>query len=67
MGGVTELVVAHMWPLALLVLMASIIVPLFKLVALFTMLVMTGEGSVTRLRERTGGSTASWTASAAGR
>ncbi len=53
MGGVTELVVAHMWPLALLVLMASIIVPLFKLVALFTMLVMTGEGSVTRLRERT--------------
>ena len=52
-GGVIELAQAQMWPLALLVLMASIVVPLFKLVALFTMLVMTGDGSVTRLRDRT--------------
>ena len=52
-GGVIELAQAQMWPLALLVLMASIVVPLLKLVALFTMLVMTGDGSVTRLRDRT--------------
>ena len=52
-GGVIELAQAQMWPLALLVLGASIVVPLFKLVALFTMLIMTGDGSVTRLRDRT--------------
>ncbi len=52
-GGVIELAQARMWPLAILVLMASIVVPLFKLIALFTMLVMTGDGSVTRLRDRT--------------
>ena len=52
-GGVLELAAARMWPLAILVLMASIVVPLFKLLALFTMLVMTGDGSVTRLRDRT--------------
>ena len=52
-NGVIELAQAHMWPLAILVLMASIVVPLFKLVALFIMLVMTGDASVTRLRDRT--------------
>jgi paraquat-inducible protein A len=52
-GGVVELAQVNMWPLAILVLTASIIVPLFKLVALFTMLIMTAEGSATALRERT--------------
>jgi paraquat-inducible protein A len=53
LSGVIELIQAQMWPLALLVFLASITVPLLKLVALVTMLVMTGEGSVTRLRDRT--------------
>jgi paraquat-inducible protein A len=52
-GGVIELVEAQMWPLAILVLMASIVVPLLKLAALTTLLVMTGTGSVARLRDRT--------------
>jgi paraquat-inducible protein A len=52
-SGVIELVQAQMWPLALLVFLASITVPLLKLVALVTMLIMTAEGSVTRLRDRT--------------
>ena len=52
-GGVIELAQAQMWPLAILVLTASIIVPLFKLAALAILLIMTGEGSVTRLRDRT--------------
>jgi paraquat-inducible protein A len=53
MSGVIELIQAQMWPLALLVFLASITVPLIKLLALLLMLVMTGEGSVTRLRDRT--------------
>jgi paraquat-inducible protein A len=52
-GGVIELVQARMWPLALLVLLASIVVPMLKLVSLCLLLVMTQEGSVTRLRDRT--------------
>jgi len=52
-SGVIELIEAQMWPLALLVFLASITVPLLKLAALLIMLVMTGEGSVTRLRDRT--------------
>ncbi len=52
-GGVIELVQARMWPLALLVLLASIIVPLLKLASLGMLLVMTRGGSVTRLRDRT--------------
>ncbi len=52
-GGVIELAQAQMWPLAILVLTASIIVPLAKLAALAILLIMTGEGSVTRLRDRT--------------
>ena len=52
-GGVLELAQAQMWPLAILVLTASILVPLFKLVALATLLIMTGRGSATRLRDRT--------------
>ena len=52
-SGVIELAQAQMWPLAILVLMASIIVPLFKLIALGIMLYLTHEGSPTRLRDRT--------------
>ena len=52
-SGVLELAQDQMWPLAFLVLMASIVIPLMKLVALAVMLVMTGESSVTRLRDRT--------------
>lgn len=52
-GGVIELFQARMWPLAILVLMASLVVPLLKLAALCVLLVMTREGSVTRLRDRT--------------
>ena len=51
--GVEELLELQMWPLAALVFMASIVVPLVKLLALIVMLVNTYEGSPWRLRERT--------------
>ena len=51
--GVEELLELSMWPLAALVFMASIVVPLMKLVALILMLVKTHEGSNWHLRERT--------------
>jgi paraquat-inducible protein A len=53
MSGVIELIDDQMFPLAALVFMASIAVPLFKLVSLTTLLVSTHAGSVTRLRDRT--------------
>ncbi len=53
MSGVIELIQAQMWPLAILVFLASITVPVLKLAGLTTMLVMTRERSVTRLRDRT--------------
>jgi paraquat-inducible protein A len=53
LSGVIELIQDQMWPLAILVFLASIMVPLIKLAGLVLMLVMTGEGSVTRLRDRT--------------
>ena len=49
MGGVIELFSNQMWPLALLVLFASILVPCFKLVALTTMLVVHYLGSAWQL------------------
>jgi paraquat-inducible protein A len=52
-AGVEELLELSMWPLALLVFMASIVVPLLKLVLLILMLIKTHEGSAWRLRERT--------------
>ncbi len=52
-SGVVELAEAQMWPLALLVLFASILVPCFKLVALTTMLVMQHFGSAWQLRRMT--------------
>jgi paraquat-inducible protein A len=53
MGGVIELIQAQMWPLALLVFLASITVPLLKLVGLTTMLIATHSGTDYRLRGRT--------------
>ena len=52
-GGAQELLDAGMWPLALLVFVASIIVPLLKLVSLALMLVTTQRGSAWRLNDRT--------------
>jgi paraquat-inducible protein A len=53
LSGVIELIQDNMYPLALLVFLASITVPLIKLVALVIMLIMTGEGSARGLRART--------------
>ena len=52
-GGVIELVQAGMLPLALLVLFASVIVPLLKLGSLTWMVWQTRHGSADRLRFRT--------------
>ena len=53
LNGVVELVEARMWPLALLVLLASVIVPMVKLSSLVVMLVMTHRRSRAQLRART--------------
>ena len=53
LGGVQELLEYKMWPLALLVFVASVLVPMLKLVGLSYMLVQTQRGSDQRLRERT--------------
>ena len=53
LGGVEELISSGMYPLAALVFLASIAVPMLKLVGLVLMLVATQTGRVTRLRDRT--------------
>ena len=53
LGGVHELIEAHMWPLALLVFVASVIVPLLKLIGLAVLLVATARRSTRRLLDRT--------------
>lgn len=53
LGGVEELVDARQWPLAGLVFLASIAIPLLKLVGLATMLTCTQLGATGWLRERT--------------
>jgi paraquat-inducible protein A len=53
LGGVDELFAVGMWPLGLLVFFASILVPIFKLICLTLLLVSTGRGARTGLRERT--------------
>ena len=53
MQGVIELMQARMWPLAALVFLASILVPLIKLLSLTTMLLTTHSGSAWRLCGRT--------------
>ena len=52
-GGAQELLDAGMWPLALLVFVASIMVPLFKLASLAFMLATTHAHSAWRLQDRT--------------
>lgn len=53
LGGAAELWADGMWPLALLVLFASVAVPLLKIVGLILLLLTTRLGSRWRLRERT--------------
>jgi len=53
LGGVEELIDAHQWPLAALVFLASIAIPLLKLVGLSAMLICTQLGLGGWLRERT--------------
>jgi paraquat-inducible protein A len=53
LNGVVELARSHLWPLALLVLLASVVIPISKLVSLGAMLVMTGRRSASLLRGRT--------------
>jgi paraquat-inducible protein A len=53
LGGARELLEAGMWPLALLVFVASVAVPLLKLLSLVVMLIATHRGSAWRLRDRT--------------
>ncbi|MBV8093234.1 MAG: paraquat-inducible protein A [Acetobacteraceae bacterium] len=53
MGGVEELLAAGMWPLAALVFLASIMVPMLKLIGLMFMMLTTQFGWRSRLRDRT--------------
>jgi paraquat-inducible protein A len=53
LGGVMELAVAGMWPLAALVFFASITVPVLKLVSLAWLLISTRRAEAGRLVERT--------------
>lgn len=53
LAGVRELIAAGMWPLALLVFFASILVPVLKLVGLFLLLLSVGRRSRRRLLDRT--------------
>ncbi|HEY0205776.1 MAG TPA: paraquat-inducible protein A, partial [Acetobacteraceae bacterium] len=53
LGGVRELIEYRMWPLALLVFAASIMVPVLKLVGLATLLLSTQRRAGWRLRDRT--------------
>ena len=52
-GGARELLNAGMWPLALLVFLASIGVPCLKLVSLVLLMLTTQRGSSWQLRQRT--------------
>jgi paraquat-inducible protein A len=53
MGGIRDLLLAGLWPLAALVFFASITIPLLKLVTLGYMLVQTQKGSTQHLIGRT--------------
>ena len=67
LGGVQELVAYRMWPLAALVFVASVLVPVLKLVSLSYMLVLTQRRSGTRLPGPGRGCIGSWTSSGGGR
>src|SRR5258705_7954432 len=53
MGGVALLYTTGSWPLALIVLIASVMVPLGKLIALSYLLISVQRGSIQSNRERT--------------
>ncbi len=53
LGGARELLEGGQWPLALIVFVASVAVPVLKLTGLFLMLVTTQRGSGARLHDRT--------------
>ena len=53
LGGVRELISGGMWPLALLVFVASVAVPMLKIICMALLLVMTQRRSTKRLRDRT--------------
>lgn len=53
LGGVHELMLAGMWPLALLVFVASVVVPILKIVCMVFLLVTTQMGWSNALKERT--------------
>lgn len=53
LSGVKSLMLAGMWPLALLVFFASITVPVLKITGLMFLLITTRRGSRWRLRDRT--------------
>jgi paraquat-inducible protein A len=53
LGGVEELLASKMYPLALLVFFASILVPMFKLIGLAIMLMATEAGASVLLPQRT--------------
>jgi len=53
MGGVIFLYASGSWPLALIVLIASVLIPLGKMVALAYLLISVQFGSVSSLRQRT--------------
>jgi paraquat-inducible protein A len=53
LSGVVHLLESGMWPLALLVFFASVVVPMLKLVGLIILLVSVQRGARSRLRDRT--------------
>ncbi|MBF0369074.1 MAG: paraquat-inducible protein A [Magnetococcales bacterium] len=53
LGGVIALYEAQMWPLALIVFVASVVVPLMKLLVLIYLLISVRSGSRDRLMDRT--------------
>ena len=53
MSGVIFLYTSGSWPLALIVLIASVMIPLGKLVALAYLLISVQRGSIKNSRDRT--------------
>ncbi|MBF0192401.1 MAG: paraquat-inducible protein A [Magnetococcales bacterium] len=53
LSGVKHLIESGMWPLALLVFVASIVVPVMKIVILMFLLISVKRGSIHRCRDRT--------------
>ena len=53
LGGVQELIEYRMWPLALLVFSASVMVPVLKLISLVYLLIATQRHATGHLRDRT--------------